>query len=245
MNMPLEDLPAHVRSVLVDFIDDAKIAFAANLTSVVLFGSAAEGRLRATSDVNLMLILSEINFAQVNEICEKLRFAHAAVQLNVMFLTESEIPLAAEAFAVKFTDVLHRHRILFGADVFKSLSIPRDATLFRLRQVIINLKLRLREKYALQSLREEQLVELVAESSAPIRACAATILLLQERPASSPKEALQKLLPELRRKDWSEVLKNISKAREERVLNAGEAASTLLGLLEILQALQEYVQEMR
>ncbi len=38
-------------------VDAARRAFGDDLRSIVLFGSAAEGRLRATSDVNLMLVL--------------------------------------------------------------------------------------------------------------------------------------------------------------------------------------------
>ena len=53
----LDGLPAHVASVLSDFAAQARDVLAGDLVSVVLFGSAAEGRLRATSDVNLILVL--------------------------------------------------------------------------------------------------------------------------------------------------------------------------------------------
>src|SRR4051812_12577206 len=53
----LDGLPAHVASVLSDFAARARDVLADDLVSVVLFGSAAEGRLRPTSDVNLILVL--------------------------------------------------------------------------------------------------------------------------------------------------------------------------------------------
>jgi Nucleotidyltransferase domain len=52
-----DQLPETVRTTLSEFTAAAQQAFADDLVSVVLFGSAAEGRLRATSDVNLVLVL--------------------------------------------------------------------------------------------------------------------------------------------------------------------------------------------
>ena len=41
------DLPQDVAAILADFVESAKWALGADLVSLVLFGSAAEGRLRA------------------------------------------------------------------------------------------------------------------------------------------------------------------------------------------------------
>jgi len=50
-------LPEAVREGLTDFTAAARQAFAADLLSIVLFGSAAEGRLRQASDVNVVVVL--------------------------------------------------------------------------------------------------------------------------------------------------------------------------------------------
>lgn len=94
--------------------------------------------------------------SQVDPLREVLRMSYAAIRLNVKFILESEISVASEAFAVKFTDILNRNIILFGSNPFKNIEVSRAATLQRLQQVIVNLLLRLRERYALVSLREEQ-----------------------------------------------------------------------------------------
>ena len=51
------DLPSHVHRVLEEFIAVARQICGDALRSVVLYGSGAEGKLRATSDVNLVLVL--------------------------------------------------------------------------------------------------------------------------------------------------------------------------------------------
>ena len=132
------------------FVDAASRVLGSDLRSIVLFGSAAEGKLRATSDVNVVLVLSAFDPAKVDSLREPLRTAHAAVRLSPMILLESEIPSAAEAFAEKFSDILRRRRVLHGSDPFAGVSIPRSAAIGRLRQVLLNLVLRLREQYVLK-----------------------------------------------------------------------------------------------
>jgi predicted nucleotidyltransferase len=230
-----DDLPSEVAAALEDFVAAAKRASGENLKSVVLFGSAAEGRLRPTSDVNLILVFGEVRLAELDGMRDSFGFAHSAIALDALFLEGSEVPLAAQAFAVKFSDIRARHRVLYGADVFAGLEVSRDALIQRLKQVIINLTLRLRERYALAGAREEQKVRMIAQSSGPVRACAAAILELEGVAASSPKEALQVFVQRLPQRDWSTLVENLSAARNE-LAPAGEAASaTISQLLNLLR----------
>ena len=50
--MALSQIPETVRGTLEAFVETTKNAFSDDLRAIVLYGSAAEGRLRATSDVN-------------------------------------------------------------------------------------------------------------------------------------------------------------------------------------------------
>lgn len=61
--------------------------------------------MRATSDVNLIAVLTAFDSARIDALREPLRLAHATVRLDVMFLLESEIAAASESFAVKFSDI--------------------------------------------------------------------------------------------------------------------------------------------
>jgi predicted nucleotidyltransferase len=245
MQNQIQDLPEHVQRTLKGFVGRAKDACGTNLLSVILFGSAAEGRLRPTSDVNLVVVLENFEFSQVDQLREILRLAYAAIQLNVMFLLKSEIPLASEAFAVKFTDILSRHRVLDGQDFFANLQVSRSATLQRLQQVIMNLTLRVRERYALVSLREEQLVPLIADVTGPIRASAATILAMEGQKGLHPKEALQELTRKISGGPWESILKNMSLAREEQDLPHGQAAIAVQEVLKLLNGLNQYIQTMK
>jgi len=229
-------LPEPVQSGLNAFVDAARAAFGANLRAVVLFGSAAEERLRATSDVNVLIVLDVLERAQLDAIRESLRVARAVINLEPMFVLESELAEAAEAFANKFEDIRRRHVVLHGDDVIDRLVIPRDALLRRVRQVLLNQALRLRGLYAERSLREEQAAIAIAEAAGPLRTSAASILELEGRPAADPKAALAALAEE---GGFGEVLPRLSEARERKLLAPGTAAAALFDVVRLARWLYE------
>lgn len=237
--MDIADLPQDVSRPLAAFVEAAGTSLGEDLVSIVLFGSAAEARMRATSDVNVMLVLRRFGRERIDALREPLRLAHALIRLEAMFVLESELADAAEAFAVKFADIATRHRILAGRDVLEGLAPSRAALRTRIRQVILNFILRTRERYALLSLREEQLAGLVADSAAPLRSAAEAILQLEGAPAASPKEALELLAGKLGSDRWRSALTNLSSAREAGSLAPGAAAQTVLDLIDLAQSLRE------
>lgn len=239
---PALQVPPQVRQVLEEFVAAARSAFGESLRSVILFGSAAEGRLRATSDVNLLIVLRAFDPEKAGHLREPLRVAQAAVQLQTMFLLESEIDDAAEAFAQKFDDLLRRHVVLHGDDPLSGLEIPRDAIRERLRQTLLNLILRLRAGYVQRGLREEQLARLLAEASGPLRAAAAALLHLEGGPALSPKQALEKIAAEL--EEPPATLERISRIRETRMAPAGTAAPAVFRLIDLARAMRERVERL-
>jgi predicted nucleotidyltransferase len=227
-------LPPNVGRVLTEFIEQARTAFANDLRAVVLYGSGAEGKLRPTSDVNLLLVLSSFDQTKADQLREPLRLAAAAIQLRAMFLLESELRPAMEAFAVKFGDIMRRRRVLYGDDPLTGISISRIDSIFRLKQTLLNLTLRLREAYIARGLREEQLVAVIADMAGPLRSCAATLLELEGTPVASPKEALQQVAASLPNgAGQAEQISRISEARQERTLAPGVAAPTLFHLIEL------------
>lgn len=236
----LTTLPPGVQRVLSEFVSAARNAFGHDLRAIVLYGSAAEGQLRASSDVNVLLVLSAFEQEKANQLREVLRQAHAAIRLNAMFLLDSEVAAAAEAFAEKFADILRRRRILHGVDPFAAVSIPREAAIVRLKQTLLNLTLRLREAYVSRSLREEQLIATIADTAGPLRSCAALLLELEGRGANSPKEALPQVAASVPEKglEFAEAISRISEARQTGKLPHGVAEITLFRLIELAREMR-------
>jgi predicted nucleotidyltransferase len=221
---------AIVEAVLEELVQAAKDALGSDLLSVLLFGSAAEGRLRANSDVNVLMLLKSFDAQRVDLLRESLRLAHAAARVEVMFLLEQELPVATELFAVKLNDIRSRHRVLYGNDPVQELRIDETELRRRLREVLLNLAIRLRERYALVSLREEQLAGVIAEVAGPLRASATALLQLQGTPAASPRAALEKLAQATHDEDFIKAVALLAQARQQQSLPPGAGGPALLTL---------------
>ena len=231
------DLPAAAARAIDEVVEAAAGALGTTLRSIVLFGSAAENRLRATSDVNVLIVVTEFDAARVDSMRPVLQAARAAVKLSVMWLVEEEMAAARDAFAVKFADIIRRHRVLFGPDPFDGLTIPRHAALTRVRQVLLNLVLRLRASYALERDREEQLAVILADAAGPLRAGAAEILDLEGTPAGTPRESLERVATAWSAPKAPALVAAIRTARQTRRLEPGTAAAVYLDALDLARYL--------
>lgn len=231
-------VPENVRAVLHSVVESARATFGETLRSVILYGSAAEGRLRATSDVNLMFVLIRIERSSMDAFRETYRNAQAAIDLTAMFIRSDELSPAAEAFAQKFADIQQRHVVLHGEDVTAALEISREAKIRRLRQSLLNYTMRTREAYVVASLREEQAARLVAEAAGPLRSAAALIFALEGREFADGKAALLQFARELNGAA-EKAVSFMSTAREQMLLAPGNAAETLFEVLSVAEAMHE------
>ena len=236
-----DELPTAISRAINDFLDVVDGTFGDRLVSAVLFGSAAEGRVRATSDVNLAIVTRTYTRDDADRLREPLTLAHAAIALNVMFLAEDEVGAAAEAFAAKFADIRRRRKVLRGRDVFSGVTIPRAAEIHRLKQVLLNLVLRTRSAYAQRGLREEQVRVLLADLAGPLRSCAAALLELEGAPAADNREALVAVAgPRFRG-----AVETLTRARQEGPLPPDDAGQALFDLLELAQQMRGRVTALR
>jgi hypothetical protein len=102
--------------------------------------------------------------------------------------------------------------------------------LHRLLQVLVNLQLRLRERYALSSAYDEQLARAAADAVGPLRASAAVLLWLESGARVAPRDALRQIADET---GSTAALAAITEARETGGVPAIGATATLVGAIEL------------
>jgi predicted nucleotidyltransferase len=229
---------------LTDLVAAARQALGDTLHSIVLFGSAAEGRLRPASDVNVVFVLNRFEPACVDALRDAVRVAQAAIRLAPMILLRDEIPHAASNFAVKFADIARRHRVLYGDDPFAELAIPRERLLARLTQVLLNLRLRLRGAYVTRTF-DDQLVPVIIHAAGPLRAAAATLRELEGQPRLPARESLAQIVKELGDPRFGEVVAQVSAARESGVLPPDAPSQIVLTLIDLTASMYERASRLR
>lgn len=230
-------LPPNVREVLSRFLAAAQQAFAEDLLSAVLFGSAADGTLRKSSDVNLILALRRYEPLRAEQLRNELAAAEAAILLRVMFLLEEEIPAACDAFAQKFSDILRRRAVLLGPDLFAGISISRAAQVRRLRQVLLNLLLRLREIHSGYDSASRSALTMMADSTGPLRSSAVLLITLEGQQAPKPKPALIQVSEQLAPGRFTGALAKLSALRESAALSDADAHEVMIAMMELTAAM--------
>jgi predicted nucleotidyltransferase len=236
-------MDAAVEQVLRSFTEAARTAFGDDLRCVVLFGSAAEDRLRPVSDVNVLLVLRAFDPARAEGLRDELRLARAAATLRPMFVLASELPAATELFAVKFGDIGRRRRVLFGEDPFASVSATRGARVASLRQTLLNVAVRLRERFA--STADDGRAAVLAEFAPGVRAAAAEWLQLSSGQAPpTPREALIEAAKRLGTPQDVSALSTLTAAREGGDVPPETARDALLRLSALVARLSAAAAEL-
>ena len=233
--LQLEGVSANVATILSTFVAAASAAYSDDLRSVVLYGSAAEGKMTSTSDVNLLVVLRSFSRDKTDRIRDTFLAAQAAINLQAMFLLEDEVSSASELFAQKFADILRRHKVIFGNNPFSAVKIERADKIFRLRQILLNLALRQRAAYVSRSQRPEQVSPMLAEAAGPLRAASATLLELEGSPSPDASVALESVASAFQA---SKVVAELLAARSGRTQAEG-SAEVLFQVVELIKHLSE------
>jgi predicted nucleotidyltransferase len=178
-----------VQEALSGLINDLRATHGENLSSVVLYGSAAAGdHIELQSDYNLLIALHRIT-------PEDLRVAQAPMRewqrlghpLPVYFTVE-ELSDAADVFPIEFYQMSNARIVLYGKDPFEIVRLSdtnlRHQTEFELRSKLIQL----RRLYIPASTSIERLCDLMSDSLASFAALFRAVLLLhgKDAPVAKP-----------------------------------------------------------
>jgi len=200
------------------FTELCRDTFGEDLKAVILFGSAAEDRIRTFSDVNLMVILSRHDYERSKKLQSQYRNFRAQEKLHAMFICENEIQDAIQSFPLKFNDMRLRHKVVYGTWDFSKITLSPDQIRFHALQVIMNLKLRMREKFILSGMREEQLTIIISEFASALRSAACGVFELEKKPYTSARQAFASIMSSTGDPSLADLPRLISEVREETVL---------------------------
>lgn len=231
----IKSSPVDRLSLLNSFVSFLKETLPDELVSVVVFGSAAENRIRQNSDINLLVVLKSYQIEKLDKIKSEYRSQHNLIHLSCLYIEKSELASACKLFPLKFLDISKRHQVLHGENIIPLLKIDTQHLRFQLQQTLMNLTLRLRERYALVSLREEQLVHIMNEFSGPLRSCAFSLMTLLNTPAANPKEALNTFLNLHFPNEAKTLSETISTIREADSLEKDKISPTYLAYISVIK----------
>jgi Nucleotidyltransferase domain len=111
--------------LLNEFVERIRATAGANLLSVVLYGSAADGEFHPEySDLNLLCIVNDTSFASLAKIAPVADWWRGKKHHPPLVLTSQDLKTSADVFSIEFLDMKQRYRVLRGDDLLRDLSVP-------------------------------------------------------------------------------------------------------------------------
>lgn len=114
------------RDIEEKFLALLKTVFGADLSTVLLYGSAARGMYRkGVSDINILIILEKSSPRKIFELGKAAGSLTARHRITPLIMTRAEFASAADVFPMEYHDIRDSRRILFGRDEPADLELSR------------------------------------------------------------------------------------------------------------------------
>ena len=170
------------------FIDDLRSTHGKNLSSVILYGSAAAGDfVPHQSDYNILIALHKIG-------PEDLRNAHACVREWArmgnsvpVYFTVNELQNAADVFPIEFHQMSVARKVLYGPDVLADLNISDKFLRLQAEYELRSKLIQLRRQYIPASSSVDGLKHLMADSLPSFVALFRAILIIKGIEGKTPR----------------------------------------------------------
>src|SRR6266446_2915856 len=178
-----------VQEALSGLVSDLRATHGDNLSSVVLYGSAAAGdHIELRSDYNLLIALRRITPADLRQAQAPMREWQRLGHPLPVYFTVEELSDAADVFPIEFYQMERARIVLYGKDPFEFVKLSdanlRYQTEYELRSKLIQL----RRLYIPASVSIEKLCDLMKDSLASFAALFRAVLILhgQQAPVAKP-----------------------------------------------------------
>jgi len=141
-------------------------AAGANVTAIVLYGSAADHEFQKKhSDLNILCLLQRVNGAELASIQPVGNWWWRKGHPAPVVFTLDELIQAADVFAIELLDMKAHHRMLFGDDFFSRIDVPLHLHRFQVERELRTNVIRLRQGYLRLRGRRSELAELMIASA--------------------------------------------------------------------------------
>ena len=131
---------------LDELVTQLRSAYGAQLSAVVLYGSAATGEhVAKKSDYNVLVLLARIESVALSAASAVARAWNEAGNPPPMTMTEDEWRRSSDIFPMEYSDILARNRVLYGTPPFDGIRITRENLRLQLEQQVMGKLLQLRQ----------------------------------------------------------------------------------------------------
>jgi hypothetical protein len=184
---------------LKELVDRLQRAVGANLTTAVLYGSAADQEFREEhSDLNVLCLLQRLDAGELKKLQPVGLWWWRKGHPSPMVFTLRELQQSADVFAIELLDMKQRHRMLLGDDFLRDFVVPMALHRLQVERELRTSVIRLRQALLRSRGKRAELSELmIASASTFVALFRHALIALGETAPDSRREVLDRLAVKL------------------------------------------------
>jgi hypothetical protein len=156
---------------LTQLVDALQAALKQRLKSVVVFGSYATGEFKpGHSDVNVLVVASDLAYDALEMTGRALRPWLKRGHTPPILATPDDLPGMARSFPIEFSDMMDRHKVIFGEDPLAGLAVDNRHVRAQVEHDLALARLRLRQGLAAAGHDEKRIRPVLERSSRSVTA---------------------------------------------------------------------------
>ncbi|HEX4810953.1 MAG TPA: hypothetical protein VH325_18590 [Bryobacteraceae bacterium] len=150
---------------LTNLVERMQTAFSDQLTSAILYGSAAmDDWHEHSSDLNVLCVLRQLTPRELAQSEPVFRWWREQGNPPPLLMSEEEVRTSTDCFPMEFHDMQAHRRVLYGTDVIAGLDIDRSFYRAQVEHELRAKQIRLRQKAAELLSRPAELMKLLTGS---------------------------------------------------------------------------------
>jgi len=227
---------------LDELVSQLQQAYGSTLRSVMLYGSAVAGEhIAKRSDYNVLVVLDAVPLDRLAAVGAVLRSWADDGNPAPMTFTATEWKSSADVFPMEYADILERHRVLFGEDVCKGMSVAPSDLRLQVEQQALGKLLHLRRGAMAAGGDAKQQRELLEASLSAIMVVFRGVSRLHGDVPPQDYALLSAQVAERAGFDASPVVRVVKHLRGEEKIRREDAAGVLAGYMSAMEALVSYL----
>lgn len=161
----LSYLDEKTRGTIQKFTEEMKALFGKNLSSLLLYGSAAGDNFDTErSDINFIIILSKIDMDMLRKYTGVSMKWQKKKVATPLILTEDYILNSADVFPIEFLELKENHILLYGKDILRELTVDLKNLKLQVEEQLKGKLLHLRGGFLDSGEKKEYLEKLLTSS---------------------------------------------------------------------------------
>jgi predicted nucleotidyltransferase len=179
-------VPDTVKKELNEFLSQIIKLYADDLVSIMAFGSSATGDyVESTSDINLMIVYSDLNITDLNSVAQLARTWLKKRAFSPRFISMNNLSNSSRFFQIDMLEMKDMHVTLFGKDLLSDIPVVREGLHWQLSYEIKAMRMRIKQQFWRSCGDDRLMYRILLERFTSIIHLSRVLLYLMNRPVSS------------------------------------------------------------